>query len=394
MPDVLNETGLETKSLTELQEELETAYKSIYGVDINLDPNSPDGQIINIESQAGIDLRELLTKINAGFDPDQAEGRVLDQRLALNGIQRNGGTFTLVSIDITTDRALDLVGLDTESAELTPDIDDLYTIKDDEGTLFYLLESQNIIAAGTNAFSFRAAEIGNIQVSIGTITTPVTIIAGVTTINNTAAASSQGEDEETDAEFKERRKISTSISSIGYLDAIQAAISNITGVVIAIVLENITNTTDGDGIPAHSIWCIVDGGDNDEIGEVIYAKKSSGSGMYGDIAVDVPRPSGATFEAKFDRPEDADLYIRFSLSLTGGTVDEDEIKRLIVENITWQVGADAVGSTITTYIQTLNVNYQITAMQVSDDGASWAEVVAVAAPINRFVNDTARITIT
>jgi len=394
MPDVFNELGLQTKTLTELITELEDNYKSIYGTDINLDPNSPDGQLLNIQAQTGIDLRELLTKINAGFDRDQAEGRVLDQRLALIGIKRNGGTFTLAPVEITTDRAVNLVGLDAAADDLTPDIDNLYTVKDDSGNLFYLLTSQNIISAGTNTFSFRAAEIGDVQVSVGTITTPVTITAGVTGINNTAGASSQGQDEETDAEFRRRGEISTAITSIGYLDAIQVAISNITGVVIANVLENVTDVTDGNGIPPHSIWCIVEGGDSDEIGEVIYAKKSSGSGMKGSVTVNVPRPSGATFEAKFDRPVDADLYIRFSLSLTGGTFDPDEIKRLIVENITWQVGADAVGSTITTYIQTLNANYQITGMQVSDDGAAWAEVVSVASTINRFVNDTARITIT
>ena len=394
MPDTFDSTGLTVKTLTEIREEKEADYKSIYGDDINLDQNSPDGQIINIESQDAVDLREVLTAINAGFDPDQAEGRVLDQRVALNNITRNGGTFTLAPVEITVDKALNLVGLDDQSDELNPTISNLYTVKDDAGNEFFLLSSVSIVGAGTDTYSFRAADIGDVQVLVNTITTPVTIIAGVTDINNTAAASSQGVDEESDADLKVRRRSSTSISSVGYLDAIEAAIKDLDNVTTGIVLENDTDTTDGDGIPPHSIWAIVEGGDETEIGTVIYAKKSSGSGMKGAVEVEILRPNGTNFTSKFDRPIDADLYIRFSLILPGGIIDTDSIKALIVENITWGVGADAVASQITAYVQSLNANYQISAMEVSKNGSDWFEVVSTTLPIDRFVNDITRITIT
>ena len=393
MPDNFDETGLTTKTLTEIIEELEDDYKDIYGNDINIDQNSADGQIINIQAQEGVDLRELLSSINNGFDPDQAEGRVLDQRVALNNITRNAGTFTLVPVEITVDQALNLIGLDDQSDELVPTVSNLYTVKDDAGNEFYLLASVSIVGAGTDSYSFRAANIGAVEVLVNTITTPVTIIAGVTNINNTAGASSQGVDEETDAALKVRRRASTSISAVGYLDAIEAALQDLDNVVTAIVLENNTDVTDGDGIPPHSIWAIIEGGDNIEIGTVIYAKKSSGSGMKGAVEVEITRPNGTLFTSKFDRPIDEDLYIRFNLVLPGGVVDTDNLKELIVENITWGVGADAVGSIITTYVQSLNVNYQISAMEVSNDGASWFEVEQTTLPVNRFVNDITRITI-
>jgi len=393
MPDVFDETGLTVKTLTEIREELEADYKEIYGDDINLDQNSPDGQIINIESQDAVDLREVLSQINAGFDPDQAEGRVLDQRVALNNITRNGGTFTLAPVEITVDQAVNLVGLDDQSDELNSTVSNLYTVKDDAGNEFYLLVSQTIVGAGAVDYSFRAADIGDVQVLVGTITTPVTIIPGVTGVNNTAAASSQGVDEESDAGLKVRRRASTAISSVGYLDAIEAAIKDLDNVTTGIVLENTTDTIDSDGIPSHSIWAIVEGGDNIEIGTVIYAKKSSGSGMKGDVEVEIDRPNGTIFTSKFDRPIDADLYIRFSLVLPGGVVDTANLKALIVENITWGVGADAVASQITAYVQSLNVNYQISAMEVSKNGSDWFEVVSTTLPIDRFVNDITRITI-
>ena len=71
------------------------ALKSIYGADINTDPSTPDGQVINIRAQAAVDNLDLLAQINAMFDPDQAIGVLLDQRCAINGVKRKGGTFTL-----------------------------------------------------------------------------------------------------------------------------------------------------------------------------------------------------------------------------------------------------------------------------------------------------------
>lgn len=393
MPDVFDEFGLEIKTLTEIITEIETAYKAIYGENINLAPNSPDGQAINIYAQGGIDLRELLSLINAGFDPDEAEGRVLDQRVALNAIKRNGGTFTTVPVELTTDRAVNLVGLDTQSDELKPTIENLFTVKDDEGNEFYLLTSQTI-GAGMASYSFRAAVLGEVQVQVNTITNPVTVISEVIDINNTSGASTEGVDEESDAALRERRSASTSISAGGYLDSIEAALRNLDGVVTALVIENDTDITDADGIPPHSIWAIVDGGDNTEIGIVLYAKKSSGSGYKGVVDIEITRPNGTLYTASFDRPIDSDLYIRFSLVLPGGTVDTADIKNKIVENITWSVGADAVGSIITSYVQSLNGDYQITGMQVSDDGAAWLEIVPTALPVNRFINDITRITIT
>lgn len=393
MPDVLDENGLQTKTLTELREELETALKAIYGNDIVLEQDSPDGQFVNIVSQLGIDLRELIEQINAGFDPDQAEGRILDQRVALNGIKRAGGTYSSTGILITTSRAVSLVGLDSDAAELNPDIENLYTVRDDEGNQFYLLSSYSFASADSQSLEFRAAELGEVLISENTITTPVTVLPGVTSVNNPTGASNIGQNEQLDPELREQRRASIAITATGYLDSIESALQALDGVSVAIVKENDTALTDAEGTGPHSIWAIVEGGDDDEIGAAIYAKKSSGSGMRGAELVEVPRPDGRTFPAKFDRPINQDLWIRFNLIFPTGTVDTEEVKRQIVDNVVWGVGSDAVASIVTCFVQGLNEDYQITGMEVSDDNISWFEVVSTASSQNRFVNATSRISI-
>lgn len=392
MSDILDENGLSLQTLTEIIDQLEIDLKAIYGDDINIDADSPDGQAINIFAQAAIDLRELIQSIYSSMDPAQASGVVLDQRVALNGIKRNAGTFSVVPVVVTVDRSVSLVGLDDDSTTL--DIPaGVYTVKDDAGTQWVLLNSATI-AAGAHSLSFRARDIGAVEATVGTITTPVTVIAGVVSVNNVSGVSTQGVDEETDTQLRIRRERSLSNVASGYLDAIEGNLLDVEGVTEAVVYENSTDTTDADGIPPHSIWAIVEGGADADIANVLYAKKTAGAGFKGSEVVDVERTYGRTFEVKFDRSVDEDLYVQFSISLPGGIIDTAAMAADIVENIQWQLGGDAVGSTITAYLMGLNSKYQISAMGLSKDGITYLEIVSPTSKAGRFVMATARISIT
>lgn len=391
MSDILDENGLSLQSLTDILEGLKSDLRAIYGSDINLDPDSPDGQAVNIFAQAAIDLRELIQSIYASMDPNQASGVILDQRVALNGIKRRAGTFSVVPVVVTVDRSVSLVGLDADSDTL--DIPSgVYTVKDDAGTQWVLLASATI-AAGAHSLSFRARDIGAVEATVGTITTPVTVIAGVVSVNNVSGVSTQGVDEETDTQLRIRRERSLANVSSGYLDALEGNLLDIDGVTEAAVYENATGTTDSDGIPPHSIWAIVDGGSDADIGRVLYAKKTAGAGFKGSEVVEIERTYGRTFEVKFDRSVDEDLYVRFSIALPGGIIDTNALKISIVENLQWALGGDAVGSVITAYLMSLNSKYQISAMELSKDDVSYFEIVSTDSKAGRFVMSTARISI-
>lgn len=395
MSDIINENGLQLKDLNTLIDDLTTKLKEIYGPDINTDSDSPDGQKIGIIAQLGTDLRELLALLNSSFDPDQAEGAILDQRVSINGIERNGGSYTITPIEIITSRNINLIGLDNQSEEEDPDVSNLFTVKDNEGNEFYLLDSVSITipTTGDNLYNFRAAEKGKVETTINTITTPVTVFAGITSVNNPLSATTIGTEEETDELLKIRRRKSVAISASGYLDSIEAAISNVEGVTDVIVEENDTDATDINGIPAKSIWVIVEGGSDSDIAQAIWAKKSSGSGMYGDENVYITRSRNRTKLIKFDRVTPQDLYIRFSITFSG-VYDQDFIKRSIVQNVLWTIRGDASADEIIAHVKSINNNYKITACELSIDNMTWAEIVSVSALKNKFVNDASRITIT
>ena len=162
MANEITADGLETKSLDEIIAELNAEFESIYGDDINLESNSPDGQMIGIIAQQVADLLDLATQVYNSFDPDAAFGATLDARVAINGLQRGGATYTIAPVSITVDRALTLPGLDQEG---TP-----FTVADASGNQFQLVTTQTPAEAGTNSYNFRASNPGAVQVQTNSIT--------------------------------------------------------------------------------------------------------------------------------------------------------------------------------------------------------------------------------
>lgn len=390
MTDIVDSNGLQVSSNTELVSQLTTSFQNIYGNDINIGQNSPDGQMINIFAQGGTDIRELLVQLYNSFDPDNCSGRLLDERCALNNVFRKAGTFTTVLITLVTDRSVTLQGVDANYNDPSATG---YTIQDNAGNQFVLVNTQTF-AAGTHTALFRAKEIGAVETSIGTITTPVTIVLGVVSVNNSVAATT-GENEETDAELKIRRRQSVAISSSGYLNGILASVLQLDGVTDAAAYENYTNVTDANGTPAHCLWLVVEGGSAADIAEVLYKKKPAGTNMRGDITYNITTVSRQTFTAAWDEPTAAPLYIKFNIqpTVTGVVFDEDAIKDFILDNVKYKIGDGAETSTLTTVAQMAidanGGNGAAVNVLISTDNANWVEYIAPVVATKLGITDIA-----
>lgn len=312
MPNVIDANGLQVKTQAELVSEFTTAMQAIYGSDIDLSSDSPDGQMMMIFIQAVLDLEDLLVQIYNMFDPDNAIGAVLDQRVAINGIQRQAGTHTITNVTITVSQALNLYGLD-QSAQ------PVFTVADNAGNEWELQQTQTIGAPGSYSYAFQAKNPGAVLTVPNTITVPVTIVLGVTTINNPSPATSIGLDEETDAVLKVRRQRSVSLASQGYLAGLLAELENINGVTSAFVYENTASATDGDGVPGHSIWVIIAGTAADaDVAQAIYSKRNAGCGMKGDQTYVITQADGSPFIVAWDVVVTEPLFITFNASSIDG----------------------------------------------------------------------------
>lgn len=392
MPNVIDSNGLQIQSLQEIIDEILDGavdfpgMRAIYGADINVDPNSPDGQMVHIVAQAKRDTLEFLTQIYNSFDPDQAIGVTLNARCAINGVARNAGTFTQITVTVTADRALTIAGLDT--APLAP-----FTVSDSTGNQFVLVAAHAFSGAGSADLAFEAKLLGPVAALPNTLTTIVTVQLGVVSVNNASGPTTLGLAEETDYALRIRRAKSVSLPSQGYLEGLVAALIDTTGVTVANVYENDTSSTDGDGIPGHSIWVVVRGGENMAIANAIYVKRNAGCGMKGSVSVNVLQVDGSYFTILFDRPVDEDLYISFDVTAITGSVDPTFIRNQLLAQLNYGINQPADTTSIVSLIRAISPNASVSNEGVSDDDITYVPLLSPSTIDRQWALAAARIII-
>lgn len=315
----MDANGLQINSLNENIKNLSDKFKEIYGGNINLDPDSPDMQMLRIFAQGSTDLLELVSQVYNSFDPDTAMGSVLDRRVAFNGIQRRIGTFSTTKIKITNTSAVTLMGINQSMT-------DAFTVADATGNRWNLIDSITLASPSSLQLFFQAEVSGSITSSLNSITVVVTPAVEISAVINDTPIISLGVEEESDSLLRERRRRSTSLVSQGYKEGMSAALADIEGVEFSKVYENTTDTTDSDGIPAHSIWVIVTESTNKEaIADTIYRHRNAGCGMTGTTLYDYVEPDGRIFPVKWDSVVFQKLYVTAKLSSLDGINPPDTL---------------------------------------------------------------------
>lgn len=375
MSDTFDSNGLHLDTLDETLEQLKSDFNDIYqtadGEQIDFSSETPDGQALTIFAQAGEINRQLLSNVNASFDPDQASGNILDQRLKINALTRKGGTYTLVDITITVNKTVQLKGLDSTAI----DDETLYIVQDDAGNRYILLNTVTINAGSSLSCRFRAENFGAFEVLPDTIHTPVTIVSGVVSINNPLAQVLVGTLEESDRQAKIRRRRSVAMAGTNSCDSIVAAVLDIDGIYDARCYENYGQATgvpqfNGIDIPLHSIWLVTLGtttgvdGNEDDIANVLYDKNSYGRPMFtGEVSgysyknvLYINPQTGRQFYANWDEAQPLPIYLKFTIRMTGvqSTIDADtldHIKELIVQNAQFNIDVDVLSSDFSVVVQ-------------------------------------------
>jgi len=198
------------------------------------------------------------------------------------------------------------VSVDTEN--------ELLNIEADAGTTNDLTLSENLTTETvTSIITFGTVETGNILLPDGVITNIVKADAGLQSVVNVSGYIA-GRDEESDAEFRMSYADKIFNRSKTMLDTIRSAIlNNVQGVASVATYENDSDITDEYGRPPHSIEIVVDGGDNYEIAQQIFANKAAGISTHGNEEVTIVGSYDENFTIKFSRPEI--VYVWFHLKL-------------------------------------------------------------------------------
>lgn len=277
--------GISAPAYEEILEYFKEKARTIFGSDINLDADTQDGQLLAIFSAALNDVNAQAIATYNSFNPNTAIGAALDSAVKTNGISRHPASHSTADIKLVGQAGTVIrngIVVDTQDQKWNLPAEVVIPL------------SGEIIATAT------AQEIGAIRAPAGAISKIGTPTLGWQTATSLTAAA-VGDDVESDAELRTRQTYSTMQPTIGLWDGLISSLSQIDGVQFVAGRHNDTGETSLDGIPAHSIAVVIDGGDVEEIAACIYKKKSQGVATYGAMTVGHFDDLGSLYQIKFSR---------------------------------------------------------------------------------------------
>ena len=383
----IDANGFKAESFTEILTRLSNGLKNIYGQDINLDQDTPDGQQLGIQANIISDFQDLALYIYNSMDPDLADGANFDKLLKLLARTRLPSSRSTVDIEMVLNK--------------TVSIPASYTIKD-LNNQNWIIGTAQTLDAGTHLVSFYSEDWGNITAEPNTINEQVTILTEVVSINNPESAIS-GRDEESIVQVRERRNKILEINASSTIGSIIGKILDLNGVVDAVPYENMTKIYDPvRDIQPNSYWIVVKGGDISQISEIIAKDKTGGTGLKGKVETvyieNFVRKDGSVREfyhdVKFDRPTEVSIHIKFKVSRKVSTqsIDIEHIKDTLA-NKEFYIAQNITVTELYSTIYSAATNYIATDLEVSKDGVVWDSVFLQAGYDEEFIIEKSNIEI-
>lgn len=294
-------------------------FQQIYGADAYLEPDSKDGQMVALVALAVHDANNTAIQVYSSFSPSSGMTDALTRNVKINGITRKPATNSTVDLTLTG----------TAGTTITNG-----SVKDANNITWNLPASVTIGVGGSATVTATCANSGAVAAVAGSVTKINTPTRGWTAVSN-ANAATVGSPAESDAQLRIRQSQSVAIPALTPFEAVDGAIANVAGVTRHKLYENDSGSTDSNGIPAHCIAAIVDGGDSAAIAQIIRGKKGQGVSTYGSTTVTVPDKYGNPHPICFSRSTKVPIYAAITLKVFTGYTAQigEQIKQAIADYI-------------------------------------------------------------
>lgn len=302
----IDESGITAPSYEDILSSFIASFQQIYGTDVYLQPDGQDYQWLAVLALAQHDTNQATIQAYNDRSPSSAQGAGLSSVVKINGIARKASSNSTVTLTI-----VGVAGTQIVNGSAT----------DANGNSWVLPTLVTIPVSGGIDVTATAAEIGSISAAANTISIIGTPTVGWQSVNN-ASDAVVGIDIESDATLRQRQAASTSLPAQTPLQSILAAVANVDGVKRSAIYENSGSVADANGIPAHSIAVVVDGGDDTQIAQIIESKKPPGTGTFGTTSISVQDPSGLVVTINFFDLIDVAVYVTVTIRPMAGYTDD------------------------------------------------------------------------
>ncbi len=362
----LTEEGLVIKTLPVIRAEGASRLQGRFGVSLDMSDESVEGQLNGMISEAAALLWEIAQAVNAARSADTATGSQLEGVCLLTGTFRGQASFSAVTLTLSglptspvTSGSLSEVSGTGKQFQTSADAVIValtawaaltgYVVGDrvtNSGNTYICRTAGTsagsggpttkisditdgsvhwrFMGLGTGAVDVlaQATETGPVIAVSGTIIKLVTNLGGWTGVINLLDATT-GRDRMSDEELRVLRELELAKPGTSPADAIAADMLEVPGIASVTVFVNNTDFTDADGVPPHSVECLVDGGEDQAIWNQLLASVAGGIRTHGTevgTAIDV---SGRPQTMKFSRAELIDVWVSISLSKVPNDPEND-----------------------------------------------------------------------
>lgn len=287
----ITDTGYQLKNQNEWFADERDRYLTIDN-NWNLDVSTPDGLKLATDSEVWANLDELGQSAYNSKDPNKAKGLDLDILAAITGTFRDQGTFSTVSLTLSGTPG----SVITEGSLVESIVDE---------SRWAIVGNHTLAGNGEATASATAVVVGSTQADIDTVTRIVSTASGWQSVTNPGPAI-PGTDIQSDAELRQARNNGVSRPGNNQVDSMFGEIQNVDDVTRVKIYENDTGSVDGNGLPAHSIAPVVEGGTDADVALAIYFKKNPGVALHAagtSVVESVTSPvTGNEKDITFSRP--------------------------------------------------------------------------------------------
>jgi len=330
-------TGITVPTEAEILAGVQADFNAAFGGNLNPSLETPQGQLASsLAAIIAAKDAEIANLVNQ-FDPDNATGRFQDAIGKIYFLTRIPSSGTVVAATCS--------GLNGTNIPLGAQ-----AVNSSTGDR-YVCTTPVTLSGGTGVAYFTCSTPGPIACPPAALDTIFQAIPGWDSITN-ASAGVIGRNEETRAEFEQRRRNSVAIYANGYVGAIRARVLAVSGVLSCYVRDNPTSssvTYGGVTIAANSVYIAVVGGSSTDIGYAIWRVKPVGTPYAAgnttvtvyDTSYQTPYPS---YDVTYTVPTNVPIY--FAVQIRASTAlpynINTLIKNAIIAAFTGADGSDPV----------------------------------------------------
>lgn len=370
----LTSSGLQIATLADNRDQINSDWLAAFGASMDVSDASPDGQQIGIDAEIFALLNELLEAIVSSQDPNKATGAALAAICALSGTKNPGATFSRVTLTLTgtpttpvpdgslastlsTGQQFTTAGSGTVTiAAATAWAGSTAYVAGDRRTNasgIYLCtvpgtsagsggptgttRGVNIIDGGVT-WRFLGPGTGYVDVAArATATGPIIAVAGDivnidTPVGGWAPGSggvvnlldaTVGANALTDAQLRVLREQELARPGTSPKNAIRVALLDVPGVTSCTVFSNVTDVTDINGIPPHSVMAMVKGGADQDIWDALLENVADGIRTSGTVIGTSVDSEGTPQTMAFSRVTEINVYVSVTLVVNANKFPAD-----------------------------------------------------------------------